>query len=355
MKHFRCLWLLLLVSPLASGEETLRGAYADVFQMGVAVNRNTVMGRTPGDAAVVVREYGLVVAENDMKWQVIHPREGAGGFDFGPADAVVAFARKNGLAVAGHTLVWHGQTPDWVFENATREVLLARMREHIHTVVGRYKGQIQVWDVVNEAISDKPGETLRSTRWLEIIGPDFIEKAFEYAHEADPDAVLRYNDYGLENPVKRAKVLALVKGLLEKKVPIMAIGSQTHVGATRPTVAEMDLALTELGSLGLPVHITELDVNGAEAGQQTLGADISNNAAATEGSLIEAADARQAEQYGNLFRLFVKHKESVKMVTFWGVNDGVSWRAKGRPLLFDVENGKKAAYQAVMGVRPGKK
>lgn len=349
------------------------------------------------DAALVLEHFDHIVAENDFKWALIHPRPGPDGYDFGPADAFVNFGLSNNLYMVGHTLIWHAQTPDWVFAGtnpppapvnlqaqsliettnaagtnapggrrfgrgsgggfgrwgytgprASREELLQRMREHIHTVVGRYKGKIKVWDVVNEAIADRGTNILRNSLWLEIIGPDYIAKAFQFAHEADPDAILRYNDYGLENPEKRRKLITLIKSLQEQKVPIHAIGSQTHVTVSWPSFEEMDQALTELASLGLPIHITELDVNSARAGQFRFGADITENAAATQGGLIEDADQKLTAQYANLFRAFLKHKDSIELVTFWGINDAVSWRAAGRPLLFDGDNKPKPAFVAVI-------
>jgi endo-1,4-beta-xylanase len=227
------------------------------------------------------------------------------------------------------------------------------MREHIHTVVGRYKGRIKSWDVVNEALADGGTNVLRNSLWLEIIGPDFIAKAFEYAHEADPDAILRYNDYGLENPGKRRKLIELIKSLQAKKVPVMAIGTQTHISVSSPSFEAMDLALTEMASLGLPIHVTELDVNAAQGGQRTTGADISNNAATTQGGVVDGANQRLADQYASIFKAFLKHKDSVKMVTFWGVNDAVSWRANGRPLLFDGNNQPKPAFDAVIRAAQG--
>jgi endo-1,4-beta-xylanase len=231
---------------------------------------------------------------------------------------------------------------------ASRDELLQRMREHIHTVVGRYKGKVKSWDVVNEAIADGPGtNVLRNSLWLEIIGPDFIAKAFQYAHEADPNAILRYNDYGLENPAKRKKLITLIKSLQEQKVPIHAIGSQAHVNVST-SFEVMDEALTEMATLGLPIHVTELDVNSAQGGQRGFGADIADNAATTQGALVSDADKKLAEAYAAIFRAFLKHRDSVKMVTFWGVNDAVSWRARGRPLLFDGDNKPKPAFHAVL-------
>ena len=226
------------------------------------------------------------------------------------------------------------------------------MHDHIYAVVGRYKGKIKVWDVVNECVSDGGPDILRNSLWRQIIGPDFIAKAFEYAHEADPKAILRYNDYGLENPAKRQKLITLIKQMQAEKVPVMAIGTQTHVSASSPSFAEEDQELTDLDTLGLPVHITELDVNGAQAGQRNTGADVANNAATTQGGLVDDADQRLAGQYANLFKAFLKHK-SVKVVTLWGINDGISWRAAGKPLLFDGNDQPKPAFGAVIRAARG--
>jgi endo-1,4-beta-xylanase len=388
----------------------LKDAFKDHFCVGAAINRTIATG-TPvradnvnrtseqvnKDIALVKEQFNQIAPENDLKWALIHPREGADGYNFGPADAFVNFGLSNDMYIVGHTLVWHSQTPRWVFQGtnmppgmtnapspapaattdtagtngpggdgfgrgfgggfgrggftgprASREELLQRMRDHIHTVVGRYKGKIKAWDVVNEAIADGGTNILRNSPWLEIIGPDFIAKAFQYAHEADPDAILRYNDYGLENPAKRRKLLTLIKSLQEQHVPVMAIGSQTHVNVSSPSFEAEDQALTEMETLGLPIHITELDVNGAQGGQRSSSADISNNAATTQGGLVDDANRKLADAYAGLFRAFVKHDKSVKLITFWGVNDRVSWRAQGRPLLFDGNDQPKPAFDAVI-------
>ncbi|MBK7998816.1 MAG: endo-1,4-beta-xylanase [Verrucomicrobia bacterium] len=231
---------------------------------------------------------------------------------------------------------------------ASRDELLQRMRDHIHTVVGRYKGKVKVWDVVNEALADGNGtNVLRNSLWTEIIGPDFVAKAFQYAHEADPKAILRYNDYGLENPAKRKRLISLIKELQAQKVPVHAIGSQAHVNVST-TFETMDQSLTEMATLGLPIHITELDVNSAAGGQRGFGANVADNAATTQGGLVSDADKKLADAYAGIFRAFLKHRASVKMVTLWGVNDAVSWRAQGKPLLFDGENRPKAAFDAVI-------
>jgi endo-1,4-beta-xylanase len=397
--------LLAIGAPARSADKpTLKDAYKDHFLVGTAINRTIATGtavragffnrtseQVQKDIALVKEQFNQIVAENDMKWLLIHPREGVDGYDFGPADAFVNFGLSNKMSIAGHTLVWHAQTPNWVFAGtnpppvvanaspstatstnaagtnapgrrfgggfgrgytgprASREELLQRMRDHIHTVVGRYKGKIKVWDVVNEAIADGEMNMLRNSLWLQIIGPDFIAKAFEYAHEADPDAILRYNDYGLEDPEKRRKLIALIKSLQEQRVPVMAIGSQAHLNVST-SFEVMDQALTEMETLGLPLHITELDVNSAQGGQRGFGADISNNAATTQGGLVDDADRKLAEAYEGLFRAFVKHRNSVEIVTFWGANDANSWRSRGRPLLFDGNAEPKRAFDAVIRV-----
>jgi endo-1,4-beta-xylanase len=403
----RLLGALLALGMMANAADkavTLKEAFSDHFLIGTAVNRSMVTGsagfrrsaeQNAKDVALLKDQFNQFTAENDMKWQLIHPREGKDGYDFGPADAFVNFGLSNRMYLVGHTLVWHSQTPNWVFAGtnpppasvtnavraaapgtntpgtnrigrgrfgpgfgggfgrytgprASRDELLQRMREHIHTVVGRYKGKVKSWDVVNEAIADGNGtNVLRNSLWLEIIGPDFIAKAFQHAHEADPQAILRYNDYGLENPAKRKKLITLIKSLQAQNVPIHAIGSQAHVNVAT-TFETMDQTLTEMAALGLPIHITELDVNSAAGGQRGFGADISQNAATTQGGLVSEADKKLADAYAGIFRAFLKHRDNVKMVTFWGVNDANSWRANGKPLLFDVNAQPKPAFNAVI-------
>src|ERR1043165_3779281 len=370
--------LLVVALPFHAAEApvALKNAFKDYFPVGAAVNRSMVMGgagfrrsaeQNEKDIALLKEQFNQISPENDLKWQLVHPREGVDGFDFGAAGAFVNFGISNKMYVVGHTLVWHSQTPNWVFAGtnppaasatanattnaastnqpararfggfgrydgprASREELLQRMREHIHTVVGRYKGKVKCWDVVNEAIADGPSTNiLRDSLWFEIIGPDFIAKAFQYAHEADPDAILRYNDYGLENPVKRKKLITLIKSLQADKVPVHAIGSQAHLNVSI-TFDTMDQALTEIATLGPPIHITELDVNSATGGQRGFGADIGGNAAATEGGLVADADKKLTEAYTAVFKAFLKHPDGIKLVTFWGANDAVSWRRQGK-------------------------
>jgi endo-1,4-beta-xylanase len=386
--------ILLLAALFAAGvspdaADTLKDTFKDRFLVGTAVNRSMVTGgagfrrtaeQNAEDITLVKEQFNQISPENDLKWQLVHPREGKDGYDFGPADAFVNFGLSNNMYIVGHTLVWHSQTPNWVFAGtnpppaneiattnaaatnrnrfggfgryngprASRDELLQRMRDHIHTVVGRYKGKVKCWDVVNEALADGPSTNiLRNSLWLEIIGPDFIAKVFQYAHEADPDAILRYNDYGLENPVKRKKLISLIQSLQQQKVPIHAIGSQAHINVST-TFETMDQALTEIATLGLPIHITELDVNTSAGGQRGFGADVSANTSTTQGGLVSEADKKQSEAYAAIFRAFLKHSDKVKLVTFWGANDANSWRAQGKPLLFDRDCKPKPGFDAVI-------
>ncbi len=388
------------IAARSADTNSLKDAYKGHFYVGVAINGRLTSAwlQNPSqpsrDAALVLQQYNQIVPENELKWESVQPREGANGYNWGAADNFVSFGLSNNMYIVGHTLVWHAQTPGWVFQEtnlaargtnevvapdaaganpaggrrggrgggrggitgplATREEVLQRMHDHIAAVVGRYKGKIKVWDVVNEALSEGGGNVLHDSSWTQTIGPDFIAKAFEYAHEADPDAILRYNDFNLDTSAsKRRNLITMIKGLQAQHVPIMAIGSQTHVSVSGPSFAQEDQALTEMETLGLPIHITEMDVNGAAGGQRNTSADIGANAAATQGGLVDDANRRLAVEYSNLFRAFLKHEKYVKVVTFWGVNDAVSWRASGRPLLFDGNDQPKAAFDAVIKLVTG--
>jgi len=345
----------------------LKAAYKNDFKIGVAINERQITGADTNGVALIKTQFNSISPENALKWASIHPDPGPDGYDFTLADQYVEFGEKNKMFIIGHTLVWHNQTPRWVFQGengrmlnrtnaADRELLLQRMHDHIQTVVGRYKDRIKVWDVVNEALNDSNNASdtniLRQTSpWVRILGMDFIVKAFEYAHAADPRAILRYNDYSIENEPKRKRLIALIKMLQARHVPVMAIGSQTHANLSWPSPELEDAALTDIARLGLPIHITELDVNGSQGGQRTQSADINQNnqvAGTTNQSPVEAAQQRLTQQYSNLFGVFLKHRNSIKLVTFWGVTDADSWRRNGSPLLFDGNWQPKPAFDAVI-------
>ena len=357
----------IFLAATSFAQTTLKDAFKQDFLVGVAINQKQFSGEDQRGDPIIKAQFNSISPENALKWDSVHPQPDK--YDFTNADKYVAFGQSNHMYIVGHTLVWHSQTPRWVFRDAdgkdlSREALLERMRNHIHTVVGRYKGRIKCWDVVNEALAEDG--TLRKSPWLRIIGEDYIAKAFQYAHEADPDAVLRYNDYSLENEPKRNGAIALIKKLQAEGVPVTAIGLQDHAKLDWPTAAEEDATISALAGLGLKVMITELDIDTAKATQRNRSADVSLNgqvgtnspaAVAPEGTKQDAARQAEAVQqllakhYGDLFSVFVKHRDVVTLVTFWGVTDADSWLNWGRvnyPLLFDRDGRPKPAFDTVI-------
>jgi endo-1,4-beta-xylanase len=233
------------------------------------------------------------------------------------------------------------------------------MKDHISTVVGHFKGKVDGWDVVNEAVNEDG--SIRQSKWLAIIGPDYIEKAFEYAREADPAAELYYNDYNNELKQKRSGVVRIINDLRGKGIKVDGVGIQGHWHLDSPSLAEIDEALTEYGSMGLKIMITEMEVNVLPTPPEVYGAEISQQARYLEtlnpyrAGLPDSVSNQLAQRYADLFRIFLKHKDAVTRVTFWGVNDGYSWKndwpIKGRtnyPLLFDRNYKPKPAFYSVI-------
>ena len=343
-------------------QTTLKGVYKDYFLIGAAINRAQIYEEDGRGAKIVKTQFDTISPENILKWGLVHPQ--ADKYDFAAADRYVAFGEKYGMFIIGHTLVWHQQTPDWVFKDAkgnfvSRDELLKRMREHIFAVVGRYKGKIKGWDVVNEALNDDG--SLRQTNWLKIIGEDYIAKAFEFAHEADPNAELYYNDYSLENEAKLKGAVKLVKRLQAAKIPLKAVGLQGHDNLTFPTLQQQENAISEIAKLGIKVNITELDVSVLPEPEGFSGAEVSTNYAIREKldpykkGLPDEMQQKLAKRYADLFGVFIKHRRDISRVTFWNVTDGDSWLndfpVRGRtnyPLLFDREGKTKPAFDAVV-------
>jgi len=352
----------LLAAPLGSAE-TLKEVYGSHFLVGAALNRDQFEGRDERAAAVVRTQFDTISPENAMKWGPIHPKPDS--YNFADADAYVAFGEANKMAVIGHNLVWHQQTPDWVFQDdqgkpLSREKLLERLRDHIHTVVGRYKGRIKGWDVVNEAIN--MDGTMRESQWLKIIGPDYVEKTFQFAHEADPAAELYYNDYSLEVPAKREGALALVKRLLAAGVPITAVGLQSHDRLDWPKAEEAEAAIRDFAAVGLKVMITELDIDVLPATAKPDAEMVQTSAGDPKldpyrGSLPDAVQQQLADRYADLFKIYLRYPGTITRVTFWNVTDAESWLnqfpVRGRtdyPTLFDRQGKPKPAFDAVIKV-----
>ena len=366
--------LLTLAAPaaqqaLADGAPALREAFADHFLIGAALDTEQILGEDQASPEFIAREFSALTAENAMKWERIHPDEDRYVFDY--ADRLTVFAKAHGLRVAGHTLVWHKQTPDWVFEDgsgnpASRELLLARMRAHIETVVGRYRGLVHSWDVVNEAL-DADGR-LRDNRWRRIIGDDYVEKAFEFAHAADPDAELDYNDFDLFLPAKRAGAIRLLTGLRKAGIPVHGIGMQAHYRLDWPArLSDVGDSIVAFSRAGFDVMITELDVsvlpNPTEAGGAVREAGRFRHDPRFDpytGGLPASVAAQFGQRYVDLFSILLAHSDAVSRVTFWGVTDAQSWKndwpMRGRtdyPLLFDRENRPKPALFRLVALENG--
>ncbi len=342
-----------------AGSLTLKDAYKNDFLIGAAINQSQFYEQDARGVPIIEAQFNSTTPENILKWESVHPEPDKYAFD--APDQYVAFGEKHHMFIIGHTLVWHNQTPRWVFQDTngfplTRDALLQRMHDHISTVMGRYKGRIKGWDVVNEALNENG--TMRKSKWETIIGDDYIEKAFQFAHEADPDAQLHYNDYSLEGEPKRNGAIALITKLKSEGIPITAIGLQCHVKMNWPTPEQEDATISAFAALGVKVMITELDVDIVPATQRNQTADIQANAQATAGAnaftngLPEVQQQALAKRYGDLFRVFVKHRADISRVTFWGVTDGDSWlNTRGRvdyPLLFDRAGKPKPAFDAVI-------
>ena len=345
-----------LLAAAAPQDVALKDLMPKGMAIGVAINQRQFEGVDTAAVDIITKQFNQISPENALKFGPIHPA--ADRYNFEPADRYVQFGVDRRMQIVGHTLVWHSQTGAWVFQGADgkpadRDTLLARMRDHIQTVVGRYKGKIHGWDVVNEAI-DEDG-SLRKSPWQVGIGDDYIAKAFEFAREADPGAELYYNDFNLEKPAKRAGVIKLVKDLQARKVRIDGIGNQAHWRLETPAIDEIDTALVELHATGLKVMYTELDINLLPNTPRGADPAVANPYA---NGLPEEMQRQLARRYADVFRVFLKHRDAVTRVTFWGLSDADSWLNRGRmnyPLLWDRQRQPKPAFGAVVEVLKGGK
>lgn len=357
--HLRKFALVLSVVILASfstqdftGNDDdffLQSAFEGKFLFGAALNTSHINRTDTKGLEVLSQHFNSIVAENIMKSGLMQPSEG--NFNFTMADKFVELGQEGNFHIVGHTLIWHSQAPRWFFtdsegKDVSPEVLTQRMRDHIHTVVGRYKGKIKGWDVVNETILDDG--SWRNSKFYQILGEDFVKLAFQFAHEADPEAELYYNDYSMANPGKREGVVRMVKNLQAQGVRIDGIGMQGHIGLDYPTVDEFEKSILAFSELGVTVMITELDLSVLPSPRRDMGADVATNVAYqqslnpyTEG-LPEDIQQKFDQRYRDFFGLFLKHHDKISRVTLWGIQDGDSWKngwpVRGRtdyPLLFN--------------------
>jgi endo-1,4-beta-xylanase len=341
--------LLAVYAPRAAGQSVktkgLKDFYSAYFPIGVAVTSAQL--RDSAQRTLILQQFNSLTAENAMKMGPLHPREDQ--YFWRDADAIVDFAQAHHMKVRGHNLCWHTQTPDWLFvgkdgSQVTKEVLLSRLKAHIYAVVGRYKGKVYAWDVVNEAVADGNNEFLRNSLWYQICGEEYIFKAFQYAHEADPKAVLFYNEYGTENPQKRDKVYQLLKKMIAAGIPVQGVGLQAHWSLTDPTAGRLTSAIKLYASLGLKVQITELDISAYPNGNKT-----------DDAGYTPQREQQQTEQYARVFEIFRANKQVITGVTFWNLSDAHTWLdnfpVRGRknyPLLFDEALKPKKAYWSVV-------
>lgn len=331
----------------------LKDFYASYFPIGVAVGRRNLSG---DEAILIKKQFNSITPENAMKMGSLQPIEGK--FNWREADSIVSFAVRNGIRIRGHNLCWHEQAPAWMFigadgKQASKEVLLQRLKTHIEAVVGRYKGKIYAWDVVNEAVEDDSTKFLRDSKWFQICGEDFISKAFEYAHAADPGAKLYYNDYNTERPQKMERIYRLLKSLKDKNVPIDGVGLQAHWSLSDPTPDELQTAIERYSSLGLKIQFTELDISiypweknrrARKAGESDVYTPV--------------LEQKQMAQYQMVFDIFRKYRNVITNVTFWNVSDRHTWLdeypvigRKNYPLLFDANLQPKQAYWKVINFK----
>ena len=360
-------FVFILCSCLTKPAETketqqkgLKDYYADNFLIGAAIFPG--LFDNPVSADLIKTHFSTITPENQMKWAWLHPT--ANEYKFEDADKIVDFAQANGIKLIGHTLVWQLQLGQGVFtkEGSTdrndmvdSDTLLSRIKDHIFTVAGRYKGNVLGWDVVNEALNEDG--TYRESGFYKIAGDTFIEKAFEYAHQADPGAELYYNDYNLVKPEKRQGAIRIIKNLQEKGLKIDAVGIQAHWDMTFPELKEIEKSILEFSALGIKVMFTELDISVLPSPWDAPSADIgirhenSKNMNPYPDGLSDAADEALAKRYRDIFIIFNKYRDKVSRVTFWGVHDGISWKNNfpvyGRtdyPLIFDREMKPKKAY-----------
>ena len=365
--------LLLAASQHASQYVPLKDLFADKFLVGNilagGLEGNSLFRQDQEELALLIGEFNCLTAENSMKMQYVQPKEGV--FNFKPSDALLHIANKAEMEVVGHALVWHHQVPQWIFKDkqgntVSREVLIQRMKDHIYKVVTRYKGKIKYWDVVNEAVDlkyedGKQVAFLRESPWYKIIGEDYIELAYRFAHEADPDALLLYNDYSMTDLVKTQFVADMVKDLKDKGIPIHGVGMQGHWHLEWPTNSDLRKALDILSEVGVKVSISELDVRVLPHPKDTeMGADIRLNVQRlkeldpyTDG-IPDKILKKQAKKYASLFKVFLEYGDLIERVSFWGVVDHHSWLrdwpVKGRtvyPALFDRDYSPKPAYFAI--------
>lgn len=347
----------------AQNKPTLKEVFKDDFLIGAALGTEHILERNKKANDLILREFNSITPENIMKSEVIHPEWNK--YDFTLADKFIEYGKKNNLHIVGHTLVWHSQLPKFVGKIQSADSLRLFMVEHINTVAGRYKGKINSWDVVNEALEEDG--TLRKSVFLNKLGENYIKEAFDLAAKADPSAELYYNDYNIEQPAKRKGAIELIKKLQSSGTKIDGVGIQGHWNLKGASLKDIEDSIIEFSQLGIKIAFTELDITVLPNPWDLKGADVNQNFENSPfmnpypKSLPDSVQTNLANRYQDIFNIFLKHRDKISRITFWGVNDSHSWLngwpIRGRtnyPLLFDREFNKKPAYNAVINLKTSK-
>ena len=343
-----------------SEPKTLRNVYKDAFYIGTALNRFQIEETDSVMAAIVGNEFNSITAENIMKSMNIHPQRDM--FNYELADKLVALGEKYDMFIHGHTLVWHSQLSPWLNQIEDSLEFAAATEKHIKDLATHFKGKLGSWDVVNEALNEDG--TLRNSVFLKKMGDDYLASSFKWTSEIDPDVDLYYNDYNMTNVDKRKGAIRMVKKILEQGVKVDGIGMQGHWHLNSPTLQEIEQSIVDYSELGVKVAITELDISVLPNPWDLEGAEISQNFENGDGmdpykdGLPDSIQVKLANRYKDIFEIFLKHKDKISRVTFWGVGDGQSWLngfpIRGRtnyPLLFDRDLKPKAAYDSIISLK----
>ena len=340
--------------------DSLKKYFSSFFNIGAAINEDIILGFDNDSKQIVETHFNSITPENSLKWMFIQPSPNY--FNFTAADKYVDIGLKNNMHIVGHALIWHSQLADFMQNIESKAEMTKHFENHIYTLVSRYKGKINAWDVVNEAFNEDG--SMRKSVFYKLLGKNYIEKAFKLTHNADPNVDLIYNDYNLYKKEKRDGVINMVKEMKSKGIKIDAVGVQAHWSLNQPSLYEIEQIILDISKLGVDVMFTELDISVLPSPWEQVGAEVSQNFSRFEGDpkmdpypdkLPKSVQNKLAKRYKDIFQLFIKHSDKISRVTFWGVMDKHSWLndfpIKGRtnyPLLFNRKYQVKEAYKALI-------
>lgn len=365
MKNFFIITTIVVASLLYfPREDSLKDKFEDDFLIGATINQEDyqIVGKDARAIKIVLKDFNAVTPENSMKWMHIHPEFDE--YTFSNADKIVDFAKANDMYLLGHTLIWHNQVPDYIYNIKDKKTFEKHVQKHINTVVNRYKGKVDMWDVVNEALNDDG--TLRETVFSDMLGNNYIETSFSLANNADPNVALAYNDYNLYKPKKRKGAISIINSLKKKGIRIDAVGIQAHWDLHFPSIEEIEKTILELAATGVDVMITELDITVIPNPYELAGIareefkkfEGDKKWDPYQAGIPNDVQEKLTKRYKDIFELFVKHNDKISRVTFWGINDKYTWRNDNPinnrtdyPLLFDREYKKKPSYNALINVK----